>query len=289
MRGIFAAIYRRLPLSLRHKTLATIHPPLCHSKYVNIFHCTTQKAGSQWIRMILSDKRVYAYSGLNYFDYEASLPGGLDPRPITERTITYPFPRRTIATPLYIDYKGYKMIPKPEESKAIFIARDPRDLVVSEYFSLRYSHVPMGDIDSQRRQLNARSESEGLLYVLKYLNSYGTFACQRSWIEEENTDPEVFIVRFEDLIADHSVPIWKKIFEHFDIQVPENIQSQLLQDYSFEALSGRRRGTEDTQSHYRRGIHGDWKNYFDEQLVKEFKQLTNDLVVRLGYELDNSW
>ena len=289
MKRIFVAIYRRLPLSLRYKILTIFNPPLRRSKYENVFHCTTQKAGSQWIRRILSDKRVYIYSGLIPFGYEASLSRGLDPRGLTERVITQPFPKRTVATPLYIDYEGYKIVPKPKDSKAIFVVRDPRDLVVSEYFSVRYSHSPIGDIPQLRRELDALSEFEGLLYVLKYLHSYGTFACQRSWVEEGNPDPEVLIVRFEDLITDHSVPIWKKMFEHFDVQIPKLILSQLLQDHSFEALSGRERGIEDKHSHYRKGIHGDWKNYFNEQLVKQFKQLTGDLVVRLGYELDDSW
>lgn len=288
MKRIFRAIYHHLPLSLQHKIFAIIYRPLRRSKYANIFHCTTQRAGSQWIRRILSDKRVYAYSGLIPFHYEASLPGGLDPRRITERVITHPFPKRAIATPLYIDYKGYKLIPKSKESKAIFVVRDPRDLVVSEYFSWRYSHSLMGDIPELRRELNALSKPEGFLYVLEFLHSYGTFDCQRSWIEEGSTDPEVLIVRFEDLITEHSVTIWK-VFEHFDIQVPNLVLSQLLQDHSFESLSGRRRGIENKHSHYRKGVHGDWKNYFDERLVNRFKQLTGELVVRLGYELINSW
>lgn len=288
MKRIFRTIYYHLPLSLQHKIRTIIYPPSHKSQYVNIFHCTTQKAGSQWIRKILSDKRTYSYCGLIPFSYEASLPGGFDPRGLTERVITRPFPKRTIATPLYIDYKGYKMVPKPKESKAIFVVRDPRDLVVSEYFSLRYSHGLMGDIPKLRRQLNKLNEAEGLLHVLEYLHSYGTFACQRSWIEEGNTDPEVLIVRFEDLITNYSMPIWKNVFGHFDIQIPKLILSELLRDYSFEALSGRRRGIEDKHSHYRKGVYGDCRNYFDEQLVKKFKQLTGDLIVRLGYELDNS-
>ncbi len=289
MKRLFRAIYHRLPLPLRYRILTIIYPPLHRSKYVNIFHCTTQKAGSQWIRRILSDKRVYTHSGLIPFNYEASLPGGLDPRRITERVITHPFPKRTIATPLYIDYKGYKLSPKPKESKAIFIVRDPRDLVVSEYFSWRYSHSPIGDIPSLRRQLNSLSEPEGFRYVLEFLLSYGTFACQRSWMEGGNTDPEVLVVRFEGLIAENSMAVWKRVFEHFDIPIPSLVLSQLLRDYSFESLTGRRRGIEEKHSHYRKGVHGDWKNYFEESLVNEFKQLTGDLVIRLGYEPDNSW
>ena len=289
MKRVFKVIYGRLPSSLRYKVRTVVYPPSHRSRYANAFHCTTQRAGSQWICRVLSDKHVYTYSGLLSFSYDATLPGGFDSRLITERVILHPFPRKRIATPLYIDYKGYKTIPKQGESRAIFVLRDPRDLVVSDYFSLRYSHVPIGEIPRIRQALETLSEQEGLLYVLHYLHFYGTFACQLSWFNAGNNDPEVLIVRFEDLITDNSLPIWEKIFDHFDIKIPKPVLSQLIQDYSFKSLSGRKRGSEEKCSHYRKGVHGDWKNYFDDRLAQRFKQLTRDLVVKLGYEPNNAW
>lgn len=266
-----------------------IDPPIHSSKHLNVFHCTTQKAGSQWVRLILSDIRLYAHSGLTPMHYEASLPEGYDPRRLTERYITRPFLKRTILTPFYIDYKGYKLTPKPNESAAIFVLRDPRDLVISHYFSMRYSHGALGGIVNYRRELEALSEPEGMLQTLEYLHSYGTFLCQSSWLNQSGSDTTVLIVRFEDLIGSHSLPLWERVCHHLDIQIPMPILSQVLQDHSFEILSGRRPGVEDKHAHYRKGIPGDWKSYFDEQLIERFKQLTGDLVVKAGYETEESW
>ena len=61
-----------------------------------------------------------------------------------------------------------------------------------------------------------------------------------------------------------------------------------LNDFRF--LSGNRNiGEENKLSHYRKGIHGDWKNYFTPRLKEMFLDKMGDLLIRLGYESDNSW
>ena len=58
----------------------------------------------------------------------------------------------------------------------------------------------------------------------------------------------------------------------------------------FEAQTGgRERGTEDVGSHYRKGIAGDWVNYFEPQHVEAFNAHFGDLLSRLGYEEDTNW
>ena len=71
--------------------------------------------------------------------------------------------------------------------------------------------------------------------------------------------------------------------------MPDGILSQLLDDYNFERLSGRKRGEEDKFAYYRKGVPGEWREYFDESTKEKLKKLTNDLVVRLEYEPDSHW
>src|SRR5262245_2774715 len=106
----------------------------------NVYHCTVQKCASQWIRRLLSDPSVVAYSGLQTYQYQQFLPGKFDPRTLTQRRFKLAFPEAVIATPLYLDYEGFASIPKPPRYKAFFIVRDPRDIVVSWYFSTKLSH-----------------------------------------------------------------------------------------------------------------------------------------------------
>jgi hypothetical protein len=59
---------------------------------------------------------------------------------------------------------------------------------------------------------------------------------------------------------------------------------------SFERLSkGRERGQEDPSSFFRKGVAGDWRSVFTEKDRRVFKEEAGQLLVRLGYENDDSW
>ena len=69
-----------------------------------------------------------------------------------------------------------------------------------------------------------------------------------------------------------------------DIRLPRDDLQQLLHEYRFERLSGGRLpGVQDTASHYRKGIAGNWRNYFDGMTERAMRDTTGDLVTRLGY------
>jgi hypothetical protein len=223
------------------------------------------------------------------YTYQDTLPGRGDTRKIVERTFSGPFPRNTIVTPLYITFENFETIPKPEGYKAFFVMRDPRDIAVSWYFSMRYSHAPMGKIPEHREELNRRPITEGILYTIEHLHNVGLFAALQSWVDAPRRDENIMLLRFEDMTAPDNLNGFKEFFFHLDTRMPEVMLCQLLQDYSFERLAGRKRGEEDKLAHYRKGIHGDWRNYFDDTIIAEFKDRTGDLVIRLGYEEDVNW
>ena len=248
----------------------------------NVFHCCLHKTGSQWIRRIMKDYRVYRYSGLEAHHYQSSMPGGHDPRPVNARTFDEPFPARTIVTPLYIDYPGYRAIPKPDSSRAFFMTRDPRDIVVSWYFSSKLSHRLMGDLHDVRGSLSDLDEVEGLEYSIRHLDGFGLFEAQRSWIESES-DTDAMVVRFEDLAGADSVAHFRKLFDHCRIALPDSVLEEVLDAYSFERLSGRAKGVEDVNTHFRKGIQGDWRNHFVPEVEAVFEKVTGDLVHSLGY------
>lgn len=259
------------------------------SNSINIYHCCVQKTGSQWLKSILSNSKTYRYSGLRPYSYQQKLPGGCDSRKIIHRSFDEPFPINTIVTPLYIDFRNFYAIPKPEKYKAFFVLRDPRDLAVSWYFSIKYSHYPMGKVLQMRELLNSMSFSQGLLYAINYLYEQGQYAALESWVNFSKTDPNVLILRFEDLININNFEIFKTLFNHCDIHIPDNILYTLIQNHSFEQLSGRQPGEEYKYSNYRKGIAGDWKNHFDSNITDRFKNITGDLIVTLGYEQSINW
>ena len=68
------------------------------------------------------------------------------------------------------------------------------------------------------------------------------------------------------------------------------IRNLVGEKYSFKKLSGgRKTGEENTNSHYRNGKRGDWKNHFTEKHKTVFKEKYGDLLIKLGYETDYDW
>jgi hypothetical protein len=242
------------------------------------------KTASQWLRAILRDPVVYRYSGLTHHHYQSQMPGGYDPRPLGERVFDEPFPARTIAGPLYVTYETYELIPKPPRIATFFVARDPRDLVVSGYFSTKYSHGPMGLISDRRERLQAVSESEGLRMFIDMMDESGVFEALRSWIKAAGDRETIQLYRFEHLTGTNQMEALRSLFDHCDIRLPDVRLRELVNKNSFEKLSGRRRGAEDPHAHYRKGVPGDWKLKFDETTLRHFEDRAGDIAEALGYE-----
>lgn len=249
----------------------------------NIYHCCAHKTASQWLRQILGDPLTYSYSGLRPYHYQSHLRGAVDTRSIGDRRFADPFPQRSIVSPLYIDYAGFATLPKPQRWRAFFVCRDPRDIVVSWYFSIRYSHRPMGNLLATRRVLERESEERGLLHVIDYLDEFGCFDALRSWAAAPPA-PSILTVKFEDLVGEGSRPVFRRLLDHLDIRMPRRVLTSLLDKHSFERLSGRPRGVEDRHSHYRRGTSGDWRNHFTPRTDHRFYDVSGDLLAALGYD-----
>ncbi len=249
----------------------------------NIYHCCVWKTASQWIRNVFSSTDIYRYSGLLPYAYEAH--EGRDYRSLQKRCFDRPFPPGHIVTPLYISYESFAALPKPADYRAFFVVRDPRDLVVSHYFSSRYSHTENAGVRQDRARLLELPEREGMIATLQLMVERGVFDALRSWLEHSNADPRIRLFRFEDLVGSNQLQYMTQLVEHCDIRIPHEKLKMILDRLSFERLSGGRKpGDEDKQHKYRSGKHGDWKKYFDDSLAKAFEDAAGDLPVVLGYE-----
>ena len=79
----------------------------------------------------------------------------------------------------------------------------------------------------------------------------------------------------------------------FDIPFNSNFLKIAIQKASFESLTKRKRGEENKNSFYHKGIIGDWKNYFDEECIQLFQNAHdnkwNKLLINLCYEKSFNW
>jgi len=192
------------------------------------------------------------------------------------------FTRQTFVTGLYIDYPHFLKLPKRGTYKAFFVLRDPRDIVVSAYYSLRYSHNPMGEVLTLRKALCNMSLEEGLIFVIEYLKSKNLFEALRSWTEAEDDD-RILLVKYEDFAVNYRVVV-ENILSHCGIYIPQDVFDKLIDKYSFKRIRGKSTVIEDPASHYRKGKPGDWKLYFTKKVTDVFDKFTVTLVNDLGYK-----
>jgi hypothetical protein len=257
----------------------TLYPVRYRTSLTNAFVCTVHKAGSQWIKSIIFDSQVYKYSGLKPQDIRSY---GVEEKNYPNTKYNKPFPKHRILVPLFIEYDNFQSIPKTDDYRAFFVMRDPRDIVVSYYFSMRDSHTPMGDILKKRAILKSLDVKQGLQWTIEYLFNYGLFDALKSWKKAQEADPKIMVVTYEDLVGDEQLDYFRKVFAHCDIAIPDSVLVNVLKKYSFAEM----RKTDwriNQTSHYRKGRPGDWQNHFHRDHIAFFQKIAGDLIEYLDY------
>jgi hypothetical protein len=236
----------------------------------NVYHGCVQKTGSQWIKAVLSDPDIRKISGLRthpQFRYESG-------------SFKQHFPKYTFVPGLYVSYGLYNEIDKPPHYKTFYVIRDPRDIVVSWYYSMKYTHELMGTVPKHRKRLLQLNVSDGITYCIHELQLKLSF--MRTWWNNQE-DPRVYITRFEELTQE-PISEWRKIFDHCEIEVGKSTLEAVLSRYTKEKMRERdSEGRENDRSHYRKEKK-EWRDLFEEYHIELFSKVNGDLVERLGYE-----
>lgn len=247
-----------------------------YSRWRNIYHCCTQKTASQWLRRIFSDAEFYRATGLLMQPYVQL---GLNSAEISQ-----PWPAGTVVTHLYVNHDTFHEMPKPDAHRAFFILRDPRDCVVSWYHSARYSHNSANPILWLREQLSTRSESDGYMFMIDWLNEVGFFDAQRSWVAASGANSDFRIYRYEDLNRTPREFV-EQLFDYLEVPMTAMARDELCERHAWKKLTGGRgKGQQDIKSHYRKAKIGDWRESFTVATLDHFKRVTGGLVADLGYD-----
>jgi lipopolysaccharide transport system ATP-binding protein len=121
------------------------------------------------------------------------------------------------------------------------------------------------------------------MYLMESVEFNDYSRIQLSWMN----DPETLVIKFEDLIEDPD--LFEKIIEHCEMNVSKERLQQAFQNNSFEKLAGHARGVEDQASHFRKGIAGDWRNYFSDPVKETFIKKFGQTLIKTNYEKNENW
>lgn len=214
----------------------------------------------------------------------------------------------------------YRYVQPLRNFRAFHVVRDPRDVSVSAYFSHLYSHEindEWPELRGRRQRLQESTKDEGLLAEMAELGE--EFRCMREW---DYTNPSILDLKFETLIADpylHFLEIfrflgllseerlsiakrtwhlWHRILRSLESvsggrisfpAAPERLSAERILGIVWEndfdkKAKGRKPGQEDSSSHYRKGVAGDWRNHLKPHHLSYLKEHYGDVLVTLGYE-----
>jgi Sulfotransferase domain len=190
------------------------------------------------------------------------------------------------------------------EARVIHIIRDGRDQAVSMLHHVWNRSTDQGGVQTlkpgefERREAYRKDPQELLQTGDGMFTEERLRGAARSWntrVGKTAQDgpallgPNYTEVRYEDLL-ERPIEEVGRLARFLGADTSEKAVRQAVGSASFEKLSkGRERGQEDTSSFYRKGIAGDWNNYFTERDREIYKEEAGELLIRLGYERDLDW
>jgi hypothetical protein len=176
--------------------------------------------------------------------------------------------------------------------QVIILMRDPRDQIISHMF-----HIKRDSLNPWHQRIMALDHDEALMMCIEgrpgLISTTSMIKLTKSWLNERN---KAICVRYEDLLL-NPVQELSRVFEYLGIKVNKDLVRTIIERNRFERLSVGRRiwriarkpGQEDTGSHFRKGIIGDWRNHFNEAHIQCFKELAGKTLIEWGYEKDLDW
>jgi surface carbohydrate biosynthesis protein/FkbM family methyltransferase len=139
----------------------------------------------------------------------------------------------------------------------LFVWRDIRDVIASNVNMRKY-------VEGHRPGLPPFPDMEANDILKWELAHYATTYTQLlpAWIQK--TNPWMHQVRYESMVY-HPHDTMRTILKFIQLDLESSRLEEILRKYSFKKLAGRESGVEQKNSHYRKGVVGDWESQFDSE------------------------
>lgn len=240
--------------------------PTTQIRQPTIFHITHWKAGSQWLYKILR---------------EIALERIVAPQLDEKQFLDAPLVNGAVYPTVYVTKEQFESVVLPESYRKFIVIRDLRDTLISGYFSIRYSHGIIDDrLTRWRDRLETKTIGDGLMMLMDEWLPLSA-KIQQSWIEAGEK-----IIRYEELLVNDLEILEQLLIGHCEIPVtPERLREVVMTNRFENLTGGRRPGEENNMAHERKGVAGDWRNYFTPLVIDNFNEQYGSLLIDTGYLL----
>ncbi len=160
------------------------------------------------------------------------------------------------------------------ESRMISTTRDGRDCYVSLWFHLYPEREPL----AAENRADFVSRIQG--HATTWRDTMAKF--QKDAAEHPGRH---FAIRYESLLDDAEGEM-TRLFEWLGCDASQATVAEVVARNAFAVLSGGRSpGEADAKSFLRKGIAGDWKNHFDDECDKLYREVAGEALAAAGYEV----
>jgi hypothetical protein len=184
-------------------------------------------------------------------------------------------------------------------AKVIHVIRDGRDVAVSAMHHLWNHSVDLGgghDLTAAEEEIRDayRADPDGFRKagrtiftperVALLAEAWGANVSRAMADGPRLLGPRYTEVRYEAL-ASHTMPEARRLFGFLGVDSRATVARPCVDKARFERWSkGRKRGNEESSSFFRKGIVGDWRNFFTDRDESIFREEAGDLLRELGYD-----
>ena len=169
---------------------------------------------------------------------------------------------------------------KDKFPRVVYLVRDGRDVYTS-YYHYRQKQLEEGTSFSD------------------FLRKEDHFPCRwgdhvKSWLDADKSHQDFLLIRYEDMLQNTEAQL-KKILIFIGLDFTDKTIHQAVEDSHFQRMrkrdqtEGRKYNLTGTKDFVRKGKSGSWKSEFSREDIDFFKESDGDMLIRLGYEKDQSW
>jgi len=164
------------------------------------------------------------------------------------------------------------------DAKFVHVIRDGRDVAVSLWhFNLR---------NDPGKTIQQWGTFEG--FVREFAEYWVTTVKAGRRTGDALGSERYLELRYEDLLADPQGELSRALrFLSPSIEIRPEILTACEKQAGFETMSGgRQRGQMDTESFFRKGVAGDWKEHFNEATSASFLETAQGMLRELDYDIE---
>ncbi|ELT87470.1 hypothetical protein CAPTEDRAFT_84878, partial [Capitella teleta] len=174
----------------------------------------------------------------------------------------------------HLKYEFFSKKVQEGNIKVIIALRNPKDTLVSFYHM--YQFAAFGSYSGSFADFLQLFKSKKLVYG-------DIFEWMTSWWPVRDL-PNVLVVKYEDLIADCEGGI-RRLGDFLHVTISDERIKEIAEDCRFKAMKSE--GVGSREVFFRKGVVGDWKNFFEEDQAEYIDELTRLHLQPIGLELSD--